>query len=96
LNRHDLGQLLTAERVRVDEYSVDGELRDNSLCLEHKSSGGWLVYYLDRGDMVGTRRFDSEELACDFFAEKILAQPGNRIGVHLVNGKPAPLFKRPQ
>jgi len=86
---------MVTERVRIDEYSIAGESRDNSLCLEHKGSGGWLVYYLDHGDMVGTTRFDTEEDACDFFAQKMLSQPGNRIGVHLVNGEPAPPFKAP-
>jgi len=78
MNRNSLRDLLTAERVRTDSYSIDGEPRDESMCLE-TTAGGWAVFYAERGLRSGERWFDTEDEACDFLAERLLADPSNRV-----------------
>lgn len=78
MNRHALRDLLSAERVRPDSYSIDGELRDESMCLEPKA-GGWVVFYFERGLRSGERWFETENEACDFLAERLLADPSSRV-----------------
>jgi hypothetical protein len=73
MNRDELREFLALHGVSPDLYSIEEPLRDNTLCLEHKESGGWLVYFLDRGLMGATQRFDTEDGACDYFAKKIVS-----------------------
>jgi hypothetical protein len=77
VNRRSLRELLQAEHVRGDSYSLDGE-RDESLCLE-AVYGGYSVYYYERGIRSGERRFETEDEACQFMAGRLLADPGNRV-----------------
>ncbi len=78
MNQHSLRDLLSAERVRTDSYSIEGELRDESMCLEAKA-GGWAVFYSERGLRSGERWFETEDEACDFLAQRLLADPSNRV-----------------
>lgn len=78
MNRQALQRLLDAERVRADAYSLGGS-PDERLCLE-SVAGGWAVYYSERGERAGERRFDTEDEACDFMASRLLADARNRIG----------------
>lgn len=76
MNRRSLRELLGAEHVREDAYSLDGD-RDESMCLE-PVTGGWAVYYSERGLRSGERRFETEDEACQFLAARLLADPSNR------------------
>jgi hypothetical protein len=77
MNRRSLRELLEAEGVRDDAYSLDGD-RDESMCLE-PITGGWAVYYSERGLRSGERRFATEDEACQFLAARLLADPSNRV-----------------
>jgi hypothetical protein len=77
MNRHSLQELLEAESVRDDAYSLDGEC-DESMCLEPVTRG-WAVYYSERGLRSGERRFATEDEACQFLAARLLADPSNRV-----------------
>lgn len=61
----------------VDEYfsSLDGEVRDESLVLERPESGGWCVYYSERGQRTGERWFITEEEACKFIFDRLSIDP---------------------
>ena len=81
MNRLSLVELLNAERVRPDVYSVDGlplSRVDERLVLEIVE-GGWAVYYAERGGRSGERRFDTEDEACHFMLDRLLADAGNRL-----------------
>jgi hypothetical protein len=77
VNRHALVDLLTAEHGRPDSYSLAEPHRDERLCLE-PTSGGWRVFYAERDQRTGERRFASEDEACDFMAARLLVDSGNR------------------
>lgn len=38
----------------------------------------WLVYYSERGHRQGLRLFESESEACDYFLDKLMADPTAR------------------
>ena len=81
MNRLSLAELLNADRVRPDVYSVDGlplSRVDERLVLENVE-GGWAVYYAERGGRSGERRFDTEHEACHFMLDRLLADSGNRL-----------------
>jgi len=40
--------------------------------------GGWAVYYAERGLRTEERQFDTEDEACRFMLDRLLADPGNR------------------
>ena len=48
------------------------------MCLEPKA-GGWVVFYFERGLRSGERWFETENEACDFLAERLLADPSSRV-----------------
>jgi hypothetical protein len=48
------------------------------LCLQ-PGAGGWIVFYGERGKRTGERWFESEDEACDFLAERLLADASNRV-----------------
>jgi hypothetical protein len=77
MNRHSLQELLDAEHVRRDGYSLNGD-RDESMCME-PVAGCWAVYYSERGLRSGERRFEIEDDACRFLAARLLADPSNRV-----------------
>ena len=78
MNRTILQDLLDAERVAADAYSLDGHRCDECLCLE-KTHGTWHVHYAERGQRSGERMFASESDACTFMAQRLLADPSTRI-----------------
>ncbi len=76
MNRRSLRELLAAEHVRGDAYSLDGD-RDESMCLE-PVTGGWAIYYSERGLRSGERLFETEDEACQFLDARLLTDPSNR------------------
>ena len=79
MNRASLIRLLEVEGVRSGSYSIDRQPQDESLCLEI-ASGGWIVYYSERRLRTGECDFETEDEACEFMAQELLASGANRIG----------------
>lgn len=68
-----LARLLDQEGVRRDAYSLVGERpQDESLCVE-VIDAAWHVYYAERGLRSGERTFESEDEACEYMADHLLA-----------------------
>jgi hypothetical protein len=78
VNRSALGELLAAEHVRPDSFSLAEPHGDECLCLEPVIDG-WSVFYAERGVRTGERTFDTEDEACDFMVARLLADRGNRL-----------------
>jgi hypothetical protein len=78
VDRNALRSLLGGERVREDAYALDGTVPDDAMCLQ-PAAGGWTVLYSERGQRTGERWFETEDEACDFLAERLLADGGNRL-----------------
>lgn len=74
MNRTTMRVLLEAEGVAQDQYELDGGFCDECLCME-ELAGVWHVYYAERGLRSGERGFDSEDDACQFMAQRLLADP---------------------
>ena len=75
MNISELKQKL--EKHNIDPYfaSLEGEVRDESLILERLSSGGWCVYYSERGQRTGEHWFITEEKACQFIFNRLSMDP---------------------
>jgi hypothetical protein len=70
---------MTTERVDPASFSLDSTRQpDECLCLV-PAHGGWEVFYSERGQRTGTRLFDTEDEACEFLADRLLADEGNRL-----------------
>lgn len=65
MNRTELREMLTADGIRPDAYSLDGGLYEDRLCIE-ENYGTWEVYYVERGKRWNQRRFDTEDDACRY------------------------------
>lgn len=78
VNAGDLRQRLEAEGVRGDAYALNGEHRDEAYCLEQETRG-WTVYYEERGEQTGQRRFESEDAACQYLLNLILRDSTTRM-----------------
>jgi hypothetical protein len=78
VDRMSLQDLLDRERVRRDSYDLDGSAHDESLCLE-PGAGGWIAFYSERGNRTGERWFETEHEACDFLANRLLADASNQV-----------------
>ena len=78
VNRNALQALLRGEGVRPDAYVLDGTVRDEAMCMQ-PAEGGWTIFYSERGQRTGERWFETEDEACDFLAQRLLADGGNRL-----------------
>lgn len=77
MNRASLRALLEAEGVAGDQYDLEGDFCDECLRLE-QVNGVWHVYYAERGLRTGERQFETEDDACQFMAQRLLADPSTR------------------
>ena len=68
---------LESEGVAEDQYELDGRFCDECLCLEERN-GVWRVFYAEHGLRSGEREFDSEDDACQFMAQRLLADASTR------------------
>jgi hypothetical protein len=68
---------MALEKTNVDPYfaSLDGEVKAESLVLERPESGGWCVYYSERGQRTGERWFITEEEACQYIFDSLSRDP---------------------
>jgi hypothetical protein len=78
VNRQRLRALLDSERVRRNAYALDGSVPEEAMCLL-PVTGGWTVFYSERGQRSGERWFETEDEACDFLAERLPAAGNNRL-----------------
>jgi hypothetical protein len=79
VNRQRLKELVAAEHVRDDAYSVEGGLPFERYVLS-VVEGGWAVYYSERGERTGLRTFDTEDEACSYLFEQLVRDPTTREG----------------
>lgn len=77
MNRNTLRALLDAEGVAEDQYELSGGFCDECLCMEELNDV-WHVFYAERGLRSGEREFDTEDDACQFMAQRLLADPSTR------------------
>lgn len=66
MNIHELKTALEQADVNMRFVSLQGEIRDECLILEGPATGGWCVYYSERGQRTNEKWFIVEEEACDY------------------------------
>jgi hypothetical protein len=81
MNRDDLKQILVQENFRPNTYSLNGGEPEEALCLSPED-GRWYVYYSERGMQTDRKGFDGESDACEYFLQKMRADPTTRSGWH--------------
>lgn len=71
---------VTLDRLGIREraYDLDGSHRDEVYCLD-QVSGGWVVYYRERGIRRDERLFSSEDEACRHILDLIAGDPTTRL-----------------
>jgi hypothetical protein len=77
MNREGLKRRLEEEGVSPSSYDLRGGLPSEAYCLE-ECSNAWAVYYSERGSRVRERLFGTEDAACAYLLETILADPTTR------------------
>ncbi len=63
MNVDELRDLLRRKPVPEDAFVLDGSLVNEAYVLGQEGRE-WTVYYSERGERTGERRFDSEDAAC--------------------------------
>lgn len=66
MNKKELQERLSLEKIPTNVYSLNGGLPSEKLCLG-EVTGKWEVYYSERGDRTGLVTFDVETEACEHF-----------------------------
>ena len=73
MNIRSLKQELEKSGIPAYVYNLTGHGRnDERLCIE-KEHGEWYVYYLERGIKTFNKIFDSEDAACQFMYDRLVA-----------------------
>lgn len=72
VNREELGAVLEREGVNPDAYSLDGGEGIGERYVLALRTGGWKVFYAERGQEQGRRDFDTEDEACRFLLDVLL------------------------
>lgn len=75
MNRLELRKKLIAADVDERFFSLEGELRDECLILDRKSSNLWIVFYNERGLRTNEHFFDSEDDANAYMLTTLLRDP---------------------
>jgi hypothetical protein len=78
VTRQELVDLLYAEGIDPNAYSLRGGMPDEKLCVE-RSKGGWAVYYSERGLRSGECWFPTEDEACEDFWHRLARDPTTRL-----------------
>ena len=79
MNRQALQEALVADGINSGAYSLNGEPKDDALCLRFEQ-GSWHVFYSERGLRIGMQAFQSESDACFHVLAQLRADPTTRIG----------------
>jgi len=69
VNSHELQNALTALNAPQDSYCLGCE-KDEALCLI-ENYRRWSVFYSERGHRTEEELFNTEELACAVFLERL-------------------------
>lgn len=67
MNLEELRIWLEANEVPKEDYSLNGGMPENALCIDREANGRWLIYYSERGGRQGLKIYTTEEHACDDF-----------------------------
>jgi len=59
-------------------YSINGLRADEEQYRLEKGGVVWVVYYCERGQELGLRKFLDEEQACDYFLKWLSSDPTTR------------------
>jgi len=78
MDRKQLQRAAAREGIRDSAYSLDGGLPFERYVLSIVT-GGWSVYYSERGERVGETFFDTEDEACSFLFDKLVRDPTTRL-----------------
>ena len=78
MNKQELRKRLMEEGVMESAYSLEGGLPWDQYVLSEDSAGNWSVYYSERGEKLGLRTFRTEDEACLYMLQRILADPTTR------------------
>lgn len=87
MNKQELKKWLEEENVREENYSLEGGLRNDTICLD-EFNGRWKVYYTERGVEYDVRYFHNESDACDYFYQKFSKLLSRDIHKQLIKGYP--------
>jgi hypothetical protein len=72
MNRQELKQRLIEENVIESAYSLESGLAGEQYVLSDEGGGNWSVFYNERGQRIGHRKFNSEDEACAYMLKVIL------------------------
>lgn len=70
MNRKELQERLSLEKIPTNVYFLNGGLPNERLCLG-EVGGKWEVYYSERGEKSGLVVFDKETDACENFYKRL-------------------------
>lgn len=70
MNKKELQERLSLEKIPADVYSLNGGFPNERLCLG-EVAGKWEVYYSERGEKSGLMVFDKEIDACENFYKRL-------------------------
>ena len=62
----DLKLELIKNGISDDAYSLNGGLPNEKYCINFSNSL-WEIYYSERGNKTGTKTFQHEKEACEYF-----------------------------
>lgn len=77
LNRERVRALLESHGFDPDSYALNGGHPVERYVLDHRA-GEWIVYYSERGLETEPHTFESEDLACRHFIDRIWRDPTTR------------------
>lgn len=71
MNIKELEKVIKSENIPSDCYSImKGGLPNETYCLVSENNN-WIVYYSERGNRSGLKKFKNESEACKYFYEQI-------------------------
>lgn len=79
MNRDKVREVARAEGIRPDAYSLDGGDHEDRYVLAIET-GGWSVYFVERGERTDVTHFETEEEACDHLLSLLLRDSTTRTG----------------
>ena len=75
MNRGALRDVLLHAGVPQRQFSLEGGLPNDAICLDSLPGGKWVVYYSERGSRFDIVEFESEGAACAYMLELLVPQP---------------------
>ena len=67
MNCNELKKRLKEKNVDPRDYSIMGQKYPSECYCLIFEDGVWKVYYSERGNMTGLKKFTSESEACEYF-----------------------------